>query len=46
MRYLNDVEINKISQSGLAHSLYSNLMKRAIKQDSLLIKEIDIELRK
>ena len=44
--YLNDVEVNKISQSGLAHSLYSNLMKRAINQDSLIIKEIDIELTK
>jgi len=46
MRYLNDVEINKISQSGLAHSLYASLMKRAINQDSLIIKEIDIELNK
>lgn len=44
MRYLNDVEINKISHSGLAHSLYANLMKRAIKQDSLIIKEIEKEL--
>ncbi|MEL0201533.1 MAG: hypothetical protein VW892_02695, partial [Flavobacteriaceae bacterium] len=46
MRYLNDVEINKISQSGLAHSLYANLMNRAIEQDSLIIKEIDKELIK
>lgn len=44
MRYLNDVEINKISHSGLAHSLYANLMKRAIKHDSLIIKEIEKEL--
>lgn len=44
MRYLNDREINKISQSGLAHSLYANLMSRAIKQDSLILKEIEKEL--
>jgi len=46
MRYLNDVEINKISQSGLVHSLYTNLMNRAIEQDSLIIKEIEKELIK
>lgn len=46
IRYLNDVEINKISQSGLAHSLYANLMNRAIEQDSLIIKEIEKELIK
>ena len=45
MRYLNDKEINKVSQSGLAHSLYASLMSRAIKQDSLIIKEIEKELR-
>lgn len=45
MRYLNDKEINKVSQSGLAHSLYASLMNRAIKQDSLIIKEIEKELR-
>ena len=46
MRYLNDEEINKVSQSGLAHALYADLMNRAIKQDSLIIKEIDLELNK
>lgn len=45
MRYLNDKEINKVSQSGLAHSLYASLMNRAIKQDSLIIKENEKELR-
>ncbi|MAJ38286.1 MAG: hypothetical protein CMC19_10350 [Flavobacteriaceae bacterium] len=44
MRYLNDLEINKVSQSGLAHSFYANLMRLAIRQDSLIIKEIDKEL--
>ena len=44
MRYLNDEEINKVSQSGSAHSLYASLMSRAIKQDSLIIKEIEKEL--
>jgi len=43
-RYLNDEEINRVSETGLMHSLYSNLIKRAIIQDSLLIKEIDKEL--
>ena len=46
MRYLNDLEINKISQSGLAHALYSSLMKRAVQQDSVIIREIDVELTK
>ena len=44
MRYLNDLEINKVSQSGLAPSFYANLMRLAIRQDSLIIKEIDKEL--
>lgn len=44
MRYLNDVEINKVSQIGSAHSFYASLMTRAIKQDSLIISEIDKEL--
>ena len=44
MRYLNDVEINKVSQIGSAHSFYASLMTRAIKQDSLIISEIEKEL--
>ena len=44
MRYLNDEEINKVSQLGSAHSLYASLLFRAIKQDSLVIKEIEKEL--
>ena len=44
MRYLNDVEINKVSQIGSAHSFYASLMSGAIKQDSLIIREIEREL--
>ena len=44
VRYLNDVEINKVSQIGSAHSFYASLMTRAIKQDSLIIREIEKEL--
>ena len=45
MRYLNDLEINRVSKAGMAHSFYANLISRAIKQDSLLISEIEKELR-
>ncbi len=44
VRYLNDVEINKVSQIGSAHSFYASLMTRAIEQDSLIIREIETEL--
>lgn len=46
MRYLNDEEINKLSHRGLFHNFYANMMKGAIKQDSLLIKGIEKELTK
>ena len=45
IRYLNNEEMNKISKSGLFHSLYANLMLKAIKQDSLIINEIKTELK-
>ena len=44
MRYLNDEEINKVSKAGRAHFFYAKLMGRAIKQDSILISEIEKEL--
>ena len=44
MRYLNDEEINKVSKAGRAHFFYAKLISSAIKQDSILISEIEKEL--
>lgn len=43
-RYLNDSEINIISNRGLFHELYASLIFNTINADSILIKEIDHEL--
>ena len=44
MKYINDTEINMISSKSILHKLYSNLLKEALKTDSLILKEISKEI--
>ena len=44
MKYINDTEINMISSKSILHKLYSNLLKKALKTDSLILKEISEEI--
>lgn len=44
--FLNDEDINYISQKSLAHRFYSNILSNAIQVDSLILKEIDKEITK
>ncbi len=44
MPYLNDVEINFISQKALGHRYYANNLSNAIQVDSLILREIAKEL--
>ena len=44
MKYINDIEINMVSSKSILHKLYSNLLRKALKTDSLILKEISKEI--
>ncbi len=41
---MNDIEINMVSSKSIFHKLYSNLLRKALKTDSLILKEISKEI--